>query len=199
MVDAITEQSKVTFQRVVREYQRKTCRELTRRRHRSGLAFQQSKPACLLQDMRIHWYDKCALVNETAPQTEVDRRTIPYHPTQKHAYALAGRSRVFRYDCLNSFAREIICYSLHRRQSVSSITLYIISNASILIQHLPKSHEQTIHRMFGVEAVEAFSVVIGYILPEPPICNPPVYIATGHIDNRLYFRHELFSAAIAQA
>lgn len=82
MVDAITEQSKVTFQRVVREYQRKTCRELTRRRHRSGLAFQQSKPACLLQDMRIHWYDKCALVNETAPQTEVDRRTIPYHPTQ---------------------------------------------------------------------------------------------------------------------
>ena len=51
----------------------------------------------MLQDMRIKRYDERSSVDEVGPQTEIDGRAASDHPSQKHAYALAGGRAVFGY------------------------------------------------------------------------------------------------------
>ena len=118
VVDAVAEEGEVAFEGVVGEDAGELGCELPCRRHRGGAAVEESHIAGFGEHVGVERHDERALVDEVAPESQIDGRAVPHHPTQEHADPLARRAGILRHHPHRPVLGKPAAYSLHRRKRI---------------------------------------------------------------------------------
>lgn len=84
-----SEEGEVALYRIVGPYLAELLGEFEGGGHAGALVGDETELDGFLLYVRVHWDDEGALVDDVAPDAEINGGVVAYHPTEEHTYALA--------------------------------------------------------------------------------------------------------------
>src|SRR5574344_3210 len=146
--------------------------------------------------MRVERHNKSPLINK-GPKSQINRRIVTHHPTQKHTYSFTCRILTLWFYRFNVPVSKKCRYCNNSRITVMTITFYEITQCTIFYYKIMESRQKLMNRMVSIKSIITF-IIIRDIPFETTCPYPTVNITMTAIKDILYLWKKLLPATIRQ-